>query len=136
EVGDIGLDRARAHGGNRVELVALAKNVPPFLIGPRVLDEHVHLPQPLLVVAAGQANGGKGATAAEIPLIAIVDERPRDVYRSSHVVIIRGRAHRLFPFAGLRCRARPWGPHQAPPATVRTKAATAYARTAADPPIA
>src|SRR5690606_14283360 len=73
----ISLHGTAAYGGDRVELIAFAKDVFALFEGSDVLDEHVQLAQLRLAVAALQAGSGECARAAEADLIAVIGDRVR-----------------------------------------------------------
>src|SRR5690606_14281335 len=75
-VDHVGLDRAGAHRGDRLERVALAEQVLAGLERADVVDQHVQVAQRGLVQAFGQASLRKRAGGAEGEFVAVVGDDP------------------------------------------------------------
>ena len=100
-VDDVGLDRAGAHRGDRVERIAFAEHVVARVQRADVLDQHVQVHQRALVHALRQAGLRERAGAAEMQRVAVVGEYAPVDARERGVAHARHRA--------LRSRARTRG---------------------------
>src|SRR5690606_5162463 len=98
-VDDIGLHRARAHRGDRLERVADAEHVLAGMQRADVLDQHVQVLQRRLVHALRQAGLRERAGGAEGQLVAVVGEHAGAQARE------RGIAHAQ-AFRAVRWRGR------------------------------
>jgi hypothetical protein len=95
----VGLDRAGAHRGDRLERLALAEQVVAGMERADVLDQHVQVHQRALVHALVHARLRERAGGAEAQAVAVVGQGLRTLPRERHVA---QDAHRH----ALRSRAR------------------------------